>query len=592
MGCAEPYEPGENTRQFGREPPDALYNADAVEYSDADLPVLLVPRDEFETAEKIFDSHAVSAVTGPLTPIDLLKGRLVVIWPQDQAEQLAARLKAAAAAEIRMVQFSEDWPADWTIRRGAGDPQMRPLLRELLDEAQPWKPSTNKRKTTPDAQDENGPADETMGAEETLDQDTTPQTIFSTVERVDLHDVDGLLADLRDEIVATTPRFINRNLALGASISILSTLCGRQIASPTNCSLNLYLLAIAPTGAGKEHPLQSVGRFLRAAGFGYLTCGTFASASALELLLLEKPCLTAIIDEVGNSLFARMSNKRASTHEASLGGLLRTLWSKNFGTYETVATVIRNGKQEIPAPHLSIFGAGTAPEFYGSLGAHDVTNGMFNRLTILKASPRERKTSTSENVYREPPQELLNRLRAIVPDEPVFMKQHVVSPRVIPWASPDVAAAFEAFEDEVFAKLDMDAELQPYVSRVAEQGARLMTIRAVSRDGRSARVTMEDLKWGLSFAASSAEFAICDIRENVSASGFEAKAKLVKKCLDGLWRISAEVSQTALNKSIKERLKPQEIREVIESLEGAGYLRVNKQKTKGRRRITYSKIEN
>ena len=147
MGCAEPYEPGKNPRQFGPEPPDALYNADAIEYSDADLPVLLVPRDEIEAAEKIFDSHVVSAVTGPLTPLDLLKGRLVTIWPKNDAEQLAARIKEAGAAEIRMVQIPADWPADWTIKRGEHDPEIRPMLRELLDEAQPWKPTASGRKS-------------------------------------------------------------------------------------------------------------------------------------------------------------------------------------------------------------------------------------------------------------------------------------------------------------------------------------------------------------------------------------------------------------------------------------------------------------
>ena len=401
-----------------------------------------------------------------------------------------------------------------------------------------------------------------------------------------------LLADLRDETVATSPRFINRNLALGTAISTVSTLCGRHISSPTGCSLNLYLFAIAPTGSAKDHPLKSVKRFLKAAGFGYLVCGAFASASSLEQLLLENPCLTAIIDEVGNMLFARMSNKHASTHEASLGGLLRTLWTIGFGTYQTVATVVRKGSQEILAPHLSIFGAGTAAEFYGSLGANDISNGLFNRLTILKASKRERNPNSVANAYREPPQELLNRLRAIVPDEPVFMPRHVASPTLIPWASSKVEKAYDDFEDTVYARLQQDTELEPYASRVAEQGLRLMTIRAVSRDGRNARVTMDDLKWGLSFAANSAEIAISDIRENVAASDFAARVKSIKGHLEELFRKTPEVSQTVLSKRVKGRYRPRDIQEAIQSLEDEGWLQVNNQETSGRPLRTYSKARN
>jgi hypothetical protein len=58
-------------------------------------------------------------------------------------------------------------------------------------------------------------------------------------------------------------------LALGAALTVVGTAIGRSMAGPTNSGTHLYVIALAPKGAGKDHPLQACGRLLRDAGMSH-----------------------------------------------------------------------------------------------------------------------------------------------------------------------------------------------------------------------------------------------------------------------------------------------------------------------------------
>src|SRR5262249_18800726 len=67
------------------------------------------------------------------------------------------------------------------------------------------------------------------------------------------HDVPGVVGEMIEWIVATARR-PNRVLALAATIPLVGTLIGRRVAGPTRSATHLYAVAVAPTGAGKQHP--------------------------------------------------------------------------------------------------------------------------------------------------------------------------------------------------------------------------------------------------------------------------------------------------------------------------------------------------
>src|SRR5262249_13741585 len=79
------------------------------------------------------------------------------------------------------------------------------------------------------------------------------------------HNVPGVVGEVVEWILATARR-PNRVLALAAAIPLVGTLIGRRVAGPTRSATHLYAVAVAPTGAGKQHPIDCITALMAAAG--------------------------------------------------------------------------------------------------------------------------------------------------------------------------------------------------------------------------------------------------------------------------------------------------------------------------------------
>src|SRR5262249_6122000 len=79
------------------------------------------------------------------------------------------------------------------------------------------------------------------------------------------HGVPGVVGEAIEWILATARR-PNRVLALAAAIPLVGTLIGRRVAGPTRSATHLYAVAVAPTGAGKQHPIDCITALMTAAG--------------------------------------------------------------------------------------------------------------------------------------------------------------------------------------------------------------------------------------------------------------------------------------------------------------------------------------
>lgn len=74
----------------------------------------------------------------------------------------------------------------------------------------------------------------------------------------------GLVGDIARWTVATARR-PQPELAVGAALVIVGTAAGRQFAGPMKSGTPPCVLGLAPTGTGKNHPLQAVSRVMAAA---------------------------------------------------------------------------------------------------------------------------------------------------------------------------------------------------------------------------------------------------------------------------------------------------------------------------------------
>ena len=86
---------------------------------------------------------------------------------------------------------------------------------------------------------------------------------------IDWTDVDGVLGEMRDWILATSP-YPNRRMAVMAAFATLSGTTARHLYTPTGLGLGLVMAMLARTTVGKDAPLSAVAKILYAAGLGHM----------------------------------------------------------------------------------------------------------------------------------------------------------------------------------------------------------------------------------------------------------------------------------------------------------------------------------
>jgi len=461
--------------------------------------------------------------------------------------------------------------------------------------ATPWfeMPSPFKGEPT---EEESGAPDEDDDDDDEVAADEYDETnFFDFVDRVDINGVSGVIKLLRDWIYGTSPVYRNNTMSLASAVAIVSTLAGRHLASPTGCQLNLYIALIARTTAGKNHPLRAPNIVLSAMGLESLLAGTFSSSAALERHLSHNPCALACIDELGNQLLTRITSFKASPHEIVLGGTIRILWSSGFHVYTGSSAISSSGARSSDSPHLVIFGAATEAEFCKALGAGNVGNGLFNRFLVVPCSQSEFH-KTSLNVGADVPPEILDSLKAILPagsTAPLTALKILGRPRMAEWADASAEAAYWDFFLELNRRCEKAPGLAAYAGRTAEQAIRLATLHAVGRDGHEAQVTLDDVRWGISFAVQSTEQAIKGGQTHIVENETQAKVRMIENALEEVWaRKSGVATRTELYIKLRGRAYAREIEQIIEMLEVQKVLRVSKGKVGkggGRAKTTYVK---
>jgi hypothetical protein len=382
--------------------------------------------------------------------------------------------------------------------------------------------------------------------------------------------VPGLVGDIVDWISATARR-PNRVLALGAALTLVGTAMGRFWSGPTLSSTVLYMLALAPSGVGKDHALQQIKRLLSAARMTR-TIGPdeFISMPAVIHFIEREPLSLCPMDEFG-AFLKRINAKRASGFERGISKIMRSVWGTNFGlmtTPEWAATPART----IRAPALSIYGASTPEDFFEALDGGDVSNGFLNRFTLLTVASR-----TEDREPKEPPlvvpEKLSGSLRRLFGGgNPLVVASKLhetdveIEPFVIPWG-PGAEAVYVSFQREILAWQDRDADAENFIGRAAEMAVRMATIRAGGRDPVMPRISEDDMQWGRAVALWSARTLYRMGRLYISETDFQAEANRVLRIID---KEGGEISQETLRARMKNRLRARELREVIETLEDTG----------------------
>lgn len=385
----------------------------------------------------------------------------------------------------------------------------------------------------------------------------------------------GLVGALADHMCDTARR-PQRALAIGAALTVIGTLAGRHVAGPTGSGTHLYVVGLAPTGAGKDHALQQVLAAMAAAGCTHMIGpGQFISMPAVINFLGRAPLSVCAMDEFG-SFLKRINSRRASGFEGAISGVLRTAWGSSFKPMPTPEWAGR-AAQVILAPALSIYGVSTPEEFYGALEGGDTSNGVLNRLLVVETRkrPKDRTPRLQDHTI---PDSLAAQLGAI-PNRagPMAFTQLQLSdhpPPVyrVPWG-PGAEAEFADLVEEINRLCDGDALAQAFYARVAETSVRIATILAIGENVERPVVTAEALRWARGFAMWCARSLQRGGTEHIADSENQSTANAVRRAIR---EAGGRMKHRDLLRRLNHRVKNRDLIDVVKALAEAEHITIEK----------------
>jgi len=156
-----------------------------------------------------------------------------------------------------------------------------------------------------------------------------------------------------------------------------------------------------------------------------------------------------------------------------------------------------------------------------------------NRFLVAPAAPRAGIGGEKTPV----PSGIADVLRSIPPQGALGGAVDIFAPhtefdgRTLEWASPDVEARANAFEEEILVIQDARPPGYPLLGRVFEYSVRLASIHAVSRGGAFAKVGHDDLEWGAAWALESARSMMVSAASLMVRTDYEEKVNAVSAAI-------------------------------------------------------------
>lgn len=346
-------------------------------------------------------------------------------------------------------------------------------------------------------------------AEEYVERDVLPDFLKRDKVLSDFTHPGGFMEEVIDWITssAETP---SRELALSATLPFVASLIGRRFGTTSrDTRANMYVVALAPSGFGKDHARGQLKR-LRVAADGWLDKffgpERLMSASALRNELQDSPSRICLIDEFGG--FVRdITDRKAAAHMRGISTDLRDLWSASGSLFggaayaNTKAVTIHN-------PNLNIYGTATPGQFWSAMRNASAEDGLLPRFLLFSL---ERAAEVDLVVPAVPvstvPVRIIDRavqlagINRHVDEKPKLGK---ILERVdqeggkapmpvvgVAWTD-DALDALAAFKrSEVKATREAEEIVSPFIARTTEYAIKLALILAVTstkknekRDGR------------------------------------------------------------------------------------------------------------
>ena len=390
-----------------------------------------------------------------------------------------------------------------------------------------------------------------------------------------LFHVPGFLAQVMDFTLANAP-YPNVGLAFCGAMALQSYLAGRKVCDSGDLRPNIYLLALASSGTGKDFPRKVNARVLFEIGHVSALGDKFASGEGIQDALARTSAMLFQNDEMDGVL--RQINLDRENKRESIPNILLTLYTSADAVYPIRVKAGQKEAASIDQPHLTLFGTATPQYFYEALSQRMLTNGFFARLVIVDIGKRS--AGQTPGSARHLPEAILQTARWWAEYQPGTTRKNLLEvhpePRVVP-CTPDAAEAISILQrkteaEYALADIAQDETGRTAWSRTCENAKKMALLYACSENHQDPTIGLPAIEWATAFAMHQTRRQLYLASTYVASTEFEGLCKkairFLRQCRDSDqeknyptpdWKLRRHLAQNpTVYSSITEALTKQE----------------------------------
>jgi hypothetical protein len=318
--------------------------------------------------------------------------------------------------------------------------------------------------------------------------------------------VPGFVNDVVKLCMDTAP-YPNRVLAFTGALAFLAFLVGRKVKDKRDNRSNLYLIALADSGTGKDHPRKVNFNLAFLSDVANSIGDAFASGAGLEDALFLHPSMLFQADEF-DCIFNTMKYSKDGQSESINEKLLKFYGASN-SLYpirkKAVARLKNTGDQievnHIVNPNLVIFGTAIPKYFYESLSRRVLENGLVARCIIVEAGSRGKGKMAMPIA---PPDSLVRAAKYLVTLDLGGNLSHENPKPLIISETPEATQKIielQAYCDEQyhFYEKHNEAGAMALWARVHEKVCKLALLHGISSNVYEPLITEKSVDWAFKF---------------------------------------------------------------------------------------------
>lgn len=367
----------------------------------------------------------------------------------------------------------------------------------------------------------------------------------------------GLIKDIAEHILATsiTPQPL---MAMAAATCLVSVLCGRKYRTWTNARPNIYMVALAGSGSGKEHPRQVVKEIMSRCNLdAHLGGSRIASGPGLFSAMLKNPVKIFLLDEFGMTLQA-INSKNAAGYQREIAQTLMELYSSASSEMKSAEYADQKMRpvETIKNPCTVLYATSTHGQFYDAITSDHAASGQIARLMIINTPP-EIPEDSEEFTINAVPESIIEKVKGLYGAMATIFSQALAGdtspePYTVP-ASDEVRKAWRALRKDMQRQSKDEAAASIY-SRVAENAVKLALVYSCSINPEAPMMDMEAFTWGRDLALWSAN----TLMEQYNRYSFDTETEKYSKQIEEFVRrsdgegVTASVMDQRLGRKFKD----------------------------------------